>query len=178
MDFLDNIGELSESTRTAIAEEIEKNYVPLSRQQELAGENQRLLDEAQQLREEVASLQKEAAARLKTEKLRHAFALQGVSDPDYLIYRKGGVENFSFDENGEPENLSSLCEDFRADPTLSHLFSRETYVPLRGGVVSVNPFAKETFNLTEQAKLFREDPAAAGLLAAEAGVAFAKGGKR
>ena len=64
MDFLDNIGELSESTRTAIAEEIEKNYVPLSRQQELAGENQRLLDEAQQLREEVASLQKEAAARL------------------------------------------------------------------------------------------------------------------
>ena len=33
-----------------------------------------------------------------------------------------------------------------------------------------NPFAKETFNLTEQGKLYRENPEQARALAAAAGV--------
>ena len=42
--------------------------------------------------------------------------------------------------------------------------------PLGGGNTSKNPWAKETFNLTEQGNLFARDPAKAMALAAEAGV--------
>jgi len=36
--------------------------------------------------------------------------------------------------------------------------------------MSENPFAKETFNLTKQGELFKENPAQARELAAQAGI--------
>jgi hypothetical protein len=46
------------------------------------------------------------------------------------------------------------------------------YVPNAGagGSTGKNPFAKETFNLTEQGKILKENPAQAKALAAEAGI--------
>lgn len=178
MDFLKNLEGLTDETKEALRQQIEDHFVPRAQQEALLAERERLRAEAKRQSEAAAALQREADVRLKTEKLRHGLSKQGAADPDYLIYRQGGVDGFSFDENGEPVGLAALCETYRTDPTLSFLFSRGAYVPLRGGAVSVNPFAKETFNLTEQARLFREDPAAAGLLAAEAGAAFSVGGKK
>lgn len=43
----------------------------------------------------------------------------------------------------------------------------------QGGGGGSNPFAKETFNMTEQAKIYREDPARAAALAKSAGVDIA-----
>lgn len=49
--------------------------------------------------------------------------------------------------------------------------SSQGYNPAGGGSGgTVNPFAKDTFNLTEQGKLFRENPAQAREFAAAAGV--------
>lgn len=43
------------------------------------------------------------------------------------------------------------------------------YTPRSGKTKSINPFAKDTFNLTEQGKLLKDDPEKAKALAAEAG---------
>ena len=58
-------------------------------------------------------------------------------------------------------NQSRLTERIR----LWHI-----YEPNKGGNPTKNPFAKETFNLTEQGKMFKENPAQAKELAAAAGV--------
>lgn len=43
------------------------------------------------------------------------------------------------------------------------------YTPRSGKTKSINPFAKDTFNLTKQGKLLKDDPEKAKALAAEAG---------
>ena len=43
------------------------------------------------------------------------------------------------------------------------------YTPRSGKTKSINPFAKDTFNLTEQGQLLKDDPEKAKALAAEAG---------
>ena len=43
------------------------------------------------------------------------------------------------------------------------------YTPRSGKIKSINPFAKDTFNLTEQGQLLKDDPEKAKALAAEAG---------
>lgn len=53
------------------------------------------------------------------------------------------------------------------------LQKNKNYEPAGGnGGNTVNPFKKETFNLTEQGKLFKENPALAKSLAQEAGVSI------
>lgn len=53
------------------------------------------------------------------------------------------------------------------------LQKNKNYEPAGGnGGNTVNPFKKETFNLTEQGKLFKENPALAKSLAQEAGISI------
>ena len=47
------------------------------------------------------------------------------------------------------------------------------YRPIRGGNDNFeNPFAEETFNMTKQGELFKENPAQAKELAAQAGISI------
>lgn len=69
--------------------------------------------------------------------------------------------------------VTGLDEQVKALQTnKSFLFKQGAggYQPNGGGNPDKNPFAKETFNLTEQGKLFRENPEQARSLAAAAGV--------
>ena len=64
---------------------------------------------------------------------------------------------------------------YKEDITMAHLFKQEQQKPPynpkdgNGGGTS-NPFAKDTFNLTEQGRLLKENPAQAKEMAALAGV--------
>ena len=102
MDFLENLEGLTDETKEALRQQIEDHFVPRAQQEALLAERERLRAEAKKQSEAAAALQREADVRLKTEKLRHGLSKQGAADPDYLIYRQGGVDGFSFDENGEP----------------------------------------------------------------------------
>lgn len=75
-------------------------------------------------------------------------------------------------EDGKITGLKEQVEALKKDKAF--LFKTATnpkYKPNGGnGEPPVNPFAKETFNLTEQGKIFRENPEQARALAQAAGV--------
>lgn len=90
--------------------------------------------------------------------------VSGLFDRDKLILGEDGKVT------GLDEQLKALKESkpflFKAAPGNSPKYS-----PNGGGGNNLkNPFAKETFNMTEQGKLLRENPEQAKALAAAAGV--------
>ena len=71
--------------------------------------------------------------------------------------------------------MEEAVKPYKEDATMAHLFKQEQqkppYNPKDGGAGGVtNPFAKDTFNLTEQGRMLKENPAQAKELAAAAGV--------
>lgn len=111
----------------------------------------------------------------KTYALKDSLTKQGVLDPDYLIYKTGGLEKFNFDKEGKPIGVEEAIKPYKEDAAMAHLFKQEQqkppYNPKNGGAGGVtNPFAKDTFNLTEQGRMLKENPAQAKELAAVAGV--------
>lgn len=111
----------------------------------------------------------------KTYALKEQLSKAGVVDPDYVIYKHGGIDNFNFDKSNNPVGVEEVLKPYREDAATSHLFKAEDkkppYNPAGGGGGGTkNPFAKETYNMTEQAKLFRDNPEQARAMAAAAGV--------
>lgn len=113
----------------------------------------------------------------RTYALKDSLTKQGVLDPDYLIYKAGGLDKFTFDKEGKPVGVEAVLEPYKANTAMAHLFKQEQphkppYQP-QGGTGSsggANPFAKETFNLTKQGELLKSNPEQAKAMAAAAGV--------
>lgn len=135
-------------------------------------ENETLQGKIKDYEKEVTRLKTEAANTAKTYALKAQLAKAGVTDADYLIYKKGGIEKFTFDSDGKPVGLDDALKPFKSDKTYAHLFeSAQSYSPKSGGGNTVkNPWAKETFNLTEQGQIFKNDPAKAKEMMIAAGV--------
>lgn len=139
------------------------------------GDNEELQKKIGEYEEEIKNLKKSAEDTSKTYALKEQLSKQGVLDPDYLIYKAGGIEKFTFDKEGKPVGVEEAVKPYKEDAAMAHLFKREPnkppYNPQNGGAGGMtNPFAKDTFNLTEQGRLLKENPAHAKELAAAAGV--------
>lgn len=139
------------------------------------GDNADLQKKVSDYETEIGNLKKAAADTAKTYALKELLSKQGVLDPDYLIYKQGGLEKFNFDKEGKPIGIDEVLKPYKEDETLAHLFKQEQgkpgYKPHGGGGGgAINPFAKETFNMTEQGKLLKSNPEQARALAAAAGV--------
>lgn len=121
---------------------------------------------------EISALKNAAANTKKEYALREQLKEAGVTDADYIIYKQGGLEKFTFDKDGKPIGIEDVLKPFRESS--QHLFKSQQgsgYNPAGGGNPPANnPFAKETWNMTEQGRLLRADPAQARQLAAAAGV--------
>ncbi len=136
------------------------------------GENEALQKKVEEYKEKISTMEKSAADTAKTYALKEQLQKQGVLDPDYLIYKQGGIEKFTFDKENCPVGVEEALKPYREDKAMAHLFKQgQSYEP-QGGEAGgdINPFAKETFNLTKQGELFRSNPEQAKELAASAGV--------
>lgn len=127
------------------------------------------------LQEDLKRQQNENVNTVKTYALKESLAKTGVLDPDYLIYKAGGIEKFTFDKDNHPVGVEDAIKPYKEDAAMAHLFRQETrkppYNPQNGGAGGAeNPFAKETFNMTKQGKLLRENPEQARAMAAAAEV--------
>lgn len=118
---------------------------------------------------EIAQLKADAEVSKKTAALKEKLAAAGLIDPEYVIFKRGGVDKFSFDKEGAPVGVEDTVKALR--DSAPHLFKKQGYEPAGGGGAPVkNPWAKDALNLTEQGRIFRENPAQARELAAAAGV--------
>ena len=166
-----------------------KGFVPKERLDEVCGklkeanttietlrknnsDNEELQKQVKQYRDRVEELEKASANTAKKYKNKKKKTAAGALDADYLIYKQGGLEKFTFDKDGKPIGVEDVLKPLRESSP--HLFKTEPgadYRPAGGGnPPASNPFAKETYNLTEQGKLLRDNPAQARQLAAAAGV--------
>ena len=121
---------------------------------------------------EIKGLKDAAANTQKEYALKDKLKESGVTDVDYIIYKQGGLDKFIFDKEGKPVGVDDVLKPLKeASPHLFKVDNGGGYKPAGGGNPSAkNPFAKESFNLTEQGKLLRDDPTRARELAASAGV--------
>ncbi|MDO4301554.1 MAG: phage scaffolding protein [Clostridia bacterium] len=121
----------------------------------------------------INELKAEAENIRKTYAIKEMLSKEGVTDPDYVIYKQGGIDKFTFDKEGKPVGVSDVVKSYKEDASMAHLFqqTQQNYNPAGGdGKRTVNPFMKETFNLTEQGKILKENPAQAREMASAAGI--------
>ncbi len=120
----------------------------------------------------IKKLQEDAANTSKAYALKEQLSKAGVLDPDYLIYKQGGLEKFNFDKEGKPIGVDDVIKPYKEDKSLGHLFKAAdgtNYTPVGGGgYQGENPW--KTGNMTEQGKIFKENPAQAKELALAAGI--------
>ncbi len=140
-----------------------------------SGDNEALQKKIGEYEQEITALQKKAEDTAKTYALKEQLSRQGVLDPDYLIYKAGGLEKFNFDKENKPVGVEDAVKPYKEDKSMAHLFKQEKrksgYQPDAGDTGGEkNPFAADSFNLTEQGKLFKSNPEQARALAAAAGV--------
>ncbi len=138
-------------------------------------DNEELQKTITTLQTELKNQQTANANTTKTYALREQLSKAGVLDPDYLIYKAGGIEKFTFDKENHPVGVEEAVRAYKEDKALVHLFQQKPekppYNPQNGGAGgNVNPFAKETYNLTKQGELLRANPEQARAMAAAAGV--------
>ena len=135
-------------------------------------DNEELQKQVKEYKEKVTILEATAANTRKEYALKDKLKEAGVVDADYIIYKQGGIDKFAFDKEGNPVGIDDVVKPLKESSP--HLFKTEPgadYRPAGGGTPpSKNPFAKDSFNLTEQGKLLRENPAQAKALASAAGV--------
>ena len=137
-------------------------------------DNEDLQNKVGEYEKEVQKLKKEAENTSKTYALKEQMSKAGVIDPDYIIYKAGGIDKFTFDKDNKPIGVEESIKAYKEDATMKHLFREEHgtgYNPKNGGVGgNTNPFAKESYNLTKQGELLKSNPEQARAMAAAAGV--------
>ena len=160
-DYNDKVKELSTANDTI--KDLKKNNA----------DNADLQQKVKDYETEVSNLKTAAANTKKEYALKDKLKEAGATDADYIIYKHGGLDKFVFDKDGAPIGLEDVLKPMRESSP--HLFKAVGgaggYNPAGGGnPPASNPFAKETFNLTEQGRLFKQNPEQARQMAAAAGV--------
>lgn len=165
---------VSKADFNAKVKELETANGTIAELKKANGDNEDLQRKIGEYETEIENLKKSAEDAAKTYALKEQLSKQGVLDPDYLIYKAGGIDKFNFDKDGKPIGVEEAVKPYKEEATMVHLFKEQrkpTYDPKNGGTGGIsNPFAKDTFNLTEQGRLMKENPAEAKELAAAAGV--------
>ena len=164
-DYNDKVKELSTASETI--KDLKKNNA----------DNAELQQKVKDYEAEVAGLKTAAENTRKEYALKDKLKEVGATDADYIIYNStidGELtDKFAFDKDGKVIGLDDVLKPMRESSP--HLFKNAGgaggYDPAGGGKPPVNnPFAKETYNLTEQGRLFKQNPEQARQMAAAAGV--------
>ena len=73
------------------------------------GDNEELQKTINEHEQTIKRLETEAANTAKTYELKERLTAAGVLDPDYIIYKQGGIEKFIFDDKGHPVGVDDIC---------------------------------------------------------------------
>lgn len=95
--------------------EFPKNAIPKSK----FNETRKQLKTANQM---IKDLKEEAVSMIRTSALKDELIRAGALDAEYLIYRQGGLDKFSFDEANKPVGVEHIVKSLKEDRVLKHLF--------------------------------------------------------
>ena len=140
-------------------------------------DNAELQTTIENLKKDLKHKEEQAAKQQREFTLKAELSKNGVLDPDYRIYKQGGLDGFTFDKDGGLIGLSDVITKFKEDKAYKHLFKAENpngFNPQGGNPPDPdkNPFAKDSFNLTKQGELLKSNPTKARELAEAAGIAL------
>lgn len=159
-------------TLTATVTERDKQLEALKKS---TGDAEKLKAEIKSLQDANKKAKEEADSAMKNLRISDAIKMAIASDAQDVDIVSGLVdrEKLIMGEDGKITGLKEQVEALKKNKPF--LFKaagpKPGYHPNAGeGGGNTNPFAKETFNLTEQGKLFRENPEQARAMAAAAGV--------
>ncbi len=162
-------------TYNTVSSELKTANITIEDLKKNNGDNETLQKTIKDHEATIQKLKDEASSTAKSYTLKEALKEAGVKDVDYLIFKHGGVDKFTFDKDSKVIGLEETIKPYKENEAMAHLFTtgekKQDYNPSGGkGGSFANPWAKETFNLTEQGKIFKENPAQAKELAQAAGV--------
>lgn len=168
---LDTVGAENKTLKQSVADRDRQ----LEELKKSSGDNEALQKQIKELQETNREAAKKHADEMKELRLTNAIklAVAGKVHDEDMAAALFDRSKLALSEDGKvaglEEQLKSIREakGFLFKPTASV----QGYDPAGGGGGgTVNPFAKDTFNLTEQGRLLRENPAQARDMAAAAGV--------
>lgn len=164
--------EVNEAKKT-LEEDVKARDKQLEELKKTNGDNETLQGQIKKLQDSNKAEKERYESELKSLKIANAvkLAVNGKVHDEDLVAGLIDKEKLVIDENGGIIGLEEQVKSLQEKKAF--LFKSEdtgSYKPQNGGKPSNNPFAKETFNLTEQGKLLRENPAQAKEMAAAAGV--------
>lgn len=164
--------EVNEAKKT-LEEDVKARDKQLEELKKSNEDNETLQGQIKKLQDSNKAEKERYESELKSLKIANAvkLAVNGKVHDEDLVAGLIDKEKLVIDENGGIIGLEEQVKSLREKKAF--LFKSEdtgSYKPQNGGKPSNNPFAKETFNLTEQGKLLRENPAQAKEMAAAAGV--------
>ncbi|MCI8683881.1 MAG: hypothetical protein HFH50_13075 [Lachnospiraceae bacterium] len=164
--------EVNEAKKT-LEEDVKARDKQLEELKKSNGDNETLQGQIKKLQDSNKAEKERYESELKSLKIANAvkLAVNGKVHDEDLVAGLIDKEKLVIDENGGIIGLEEQVKSLQEKKAF--LFKSEdtgSYKPQNGGKPSNNPFAKETFNLTEQGKLLRENPAQAKEMAAAAGV--------
>ncbi len=164
--------EVNEAKKT-LEEDVKARDKQLEELKKSNEDNETLQGQIKKLQDSNKAEKERYESELKSLKIANAvkLAVNGKVHDEDLVAGLIDKEKLVIDENGGIIGLEEQVKSLQEKKAF--LFKSEdtgSYKPQNGGKPSNNPFAKETFNLTEQGKLLRENPAQAKEMAAAAGV--------
>lgn len=168
--------EVNESKKS-LTDQLAERDKQLTTLKKSAGDNEGLKKEIEALQSANKQQKAEFEAQAKALKIDTAVKLaiaDSAQDTDIVA---GLIDKAKLilGDDGKVTGLTEQVEALKKDKSFLFKTTQQTnpnYSPNGGGngTPAANPFKKESFNLTEQGKMFRENPEQARAMAAEAGV--------
>ncbi len=159
--------------RNALKTTLEERDTQLNTLKKSTVDNEELQNQIKQLQADNKATKEKLESDLKDAKLTSSIkiALAGKVHDEDLVANLIDKSKIVMGDDGKIAGLSEQITTMQTEK--SFLFKQgqqQQYTPANGNSSVPNPFAKDTFNLTDQGKLFKENPEQAKVLMAAAGV--------
>lgn len=88
-----------------------------------AGDNEELKGKIKAYEDQIKTLQEDQIKTAKTYALKAKLTEAGAVDPDYLIYKQGGIDKFNFDKDNAPIGVDDVLKPLKE--SAPHLFKSD-----------------------------------------------------
>lgn len=167
--------EINEEKKT-LAEQVKTRDQQIKDLKKNNGDNEDLKKQIEELEKANKIQKQEAEAKMKEFQLNSAIqlAIQGTAQDVDIVSSLFDKSKLILSEDGKVTGLQEQLDALKKDKAFLFKTEKTPHFPAPNGgnstPTTVNPFKKETFNLTEQGRMLRDHPEQARAMAAEAGV--------